>query len=117
MSSDHPEWDYLFISDLHLALGYDLERRAYNPREDFFFDEAFFRWLRWADESCAEGRRWELVCVGDTFDFFPVDCAVVAQYFRERERRQQELDPADPWGIARYWQRQSGGFIRAEAAE
>ncbi len=114
MSSDHPEWDYLFISDLHLSLGYDLERRAYHPREDFFFDEAFFRWLRWADENCVEGRRWELVCVGDTFDFFPVDCAVVAQYFRERERRQQEMDPADAQAVARYWQRQ---FSEAAPAE
>jgi UDP-2,3-diacylglucosamine pyrophosphatase LpxH len=114
MSSDHPEWNYLFISDLHLSLGYDPERRAYHPREDFFFDEAFFRWLRWADENCTDGRRWELVCVGDTFDFFPVDRAVVAQYFRERERRQQEIDPADPRAVAQYWQRQ---FSEAAPAE
>jgi UDP-2,3-diacylglucosamine pyrophosphatase LpxH len=114
MSGDYPEWDYLFVSDLHLSLGYDPERRAYHPREDFFFDEAFFRWLRWADENCAEGRRWELVFVGDTFDFFPVDRAVVAQYFQERDRRQKEIDPADPWGVARYWQRQ---FSKAAPAE
>ncbi len=108
MSNDQPEWDYLFVSDLHLSLGYDSQRRAYHAREDFFFDQAFFRWLRWADENCAAGRRWELVLVGDIFDFLPVDEETVAQYFRELDRRQRELDPADPGQVVQYWQRQFG---------
>ena len=114
MSGDHPEWDYLFVSDLHLSLGYDPERRAYYAREDFFFDEAFFRWLRWADERCAEGRRWELVFVGDTFDFFPVDREAVAEYLQERTRRRREMDLADPRAVARYWQTQFGQAALAE---
>jgi len=110
MSSEHSNsgWDYLFVSDLHVALGYDPVRRAYHAREDFFFDEAFFRWLRWADRTCAEGQRWELIFVGDTFDFFPVDCETVDRFFRARELRQQELDPAAPQQIAGYWEAQFG---------
>jgi UDP-2,3-diacylglucosamine pyrophosphatase LpxH len=91
-------WDYLLVSDLHLALGFDPERRAYHAREDFFFDAAFFRWLRWADEHCAEGRRWELVFVGDIFDFLPVDDDVVTAYFQALERRSGPE--------AQYWQQQ-----------
>ena len=116
MSGDHPEWDYLFVSDLHLSLGYDPERRTYHAREDFFFDEPFFRWLRWADENCAQGRRWELVFVGDALDFFPVDQEAVAQYCRERARRQRELDLSDPRQVARYWQRQFSAAVPAERA-
>jgi UDP-2,3-diacylglucosamine pyrophosphatase LpxH len=84
MSGDCNTWDYLFVSDLHLALGYDPERRAYHAREDFFFDAPFFRWLRWADAHCNPGRRWELVFVGDALDFFPADREAVARYYRER---------------------------------
>ncbi|MBN1178128.1 MAG: hypothetical protein JXD18_02885 [Anaerolineae bacterium] len=101
-------WDFLFVSDLHLALGYDSRRHAYHAREDFFFDEAFFRWLRWADASCAPGRRWELTFVGDTFDFLPVDETVVAQYVRALDRRRAAIDPSDPQAVVRYWQRQFG---------
>ena len=60
MAGEHPQRDYVFVSDLHLSLGYDADRRAYHPREDFFFDEVFFRWLRWLDARCAEGRRSQL---------------------------------------------------------
>jgi len=116
MSGEHPEWDYLFVSDLHLSLGYDPQRRAYHPREDFFFDEVFFRWLRWADQSCAGGRRWELVFVGDVLDFFPVDQDMVAQYYRERDRRRRELDLSAPAHVARYWQRQFGAQAPGERA-
>lgn len=100
------EWDYLFVSDLHVSLGYDPKQRAYHPREDFFYDEAFFRWLRWADSQCAPGRRWELVFVGDTFDFLPVDSSAVARYLAERERRRREVNPDDPPQATRYWQQQ-----------
>jgi len=116
MANECPERDYLFVSDLHLSLGYDPERRAYHAREDFFFDEAFFRWLRWVDDTCAKGRRWELIFVGDALDFFPVDRALVAQYWRERSRRQQELDLADPRQVTGYWQRQFGKAASGERA-
>lgn len=115
MADDRSKWDYLFVSDLHLALGYDPERQAYHAREDFFFDAVFFRWLRWADENCAEGRRWELVMVGDAFDFLPVDETVLEAYLEERDRRQ--LDPSDPEQTARYWQQQFGAPPEARAPE
>lgn len=101
--------DYLFVSDLHVSLGYDPERRAYHPREDFFFDDAFARWLRWAGENCAPGRRWELVFVGDAFDFLPVDLEAVRTYYAERDRRWQEMDQADQRHAVAFWQQQFGG--------
>jgi UDP-2,3-diacylglucosamine pyrophosphatase LpxH len=108
------KWDYLFVSDLHVALGYDPVRRAYHAREDFFFDEPFFRWLRWADRTCAEGRRWELIFAGDTFDFFPVDCEQVDRFFWAQKLRRPELGPADPQQIAGYWEAQFGGTPTGE---
>ncbi|MGD1994660.1 MAG: hypothetical protein PVI59_15810 [Anaerolineae bacterium] len=117
MADDRSKWDYLFISDLHLALGYDPERRAYHAREDFFFDEVFFRWLRWADESCAQGRRWELVMVGDLLDFLPVDDTALEAYFAERERRRRQFDLSDPEQTARYWREQFGAPPEARAPE
>jgi len=112
-----PRHDFLLVSDLHVSLGYDAERRAYHAREDFFFDEAFFRWLRWADENCAPGRRWELVFVGDAFDFLPIDLDQVQRYFEQRRQRWQELDPADRQQVADYWQRQFGRPEEAPAGE
>lgn len=94
------KFDYLFVSDLHISQGYDPERRAYHPREDFVFDEPFFRWLRWADEHCAPGKRWELVFVGDAFDFLPFDEDLARRYLREKESRRGPLPD--------YWQQQFG---------
>ena len=108
MAGDHPTWDFVFVSDLHLSLGYDPERRAYHPREDFFFDDVFFRWLRSVDADCAEGRRWELVFVGDSLDFFPVEQEAIADYFREQDRRREALDLADYEQVVQYWERQFG---------
>lgn len=108
MDESAPRYDYLFASDLHVSLGYDPERRAYHAREDFFFDEPFFRWLHWADRTCAPGRRWELVFVGDTLDFLPVDLEVVRRYFEERDRRWRELDAGDRQQVVAYWRRQFG---------
>lgn len=101
MGHEPTAWDYLLVSDLHLSIGYDAQLHAYHPREDFFFDEAFFRWLRWADETCAPGRRWELVFVGDTFDFLPVDESVLRAYLAARETRAQVGE--DPQQLFQYW--------------
>ncbi|HIE39198.1 MAG TPA: hypothetical protein EYH30_06915 [Anaerolineales bacterium] len=109
MDKPTPQVDYLFISDLHVSLGYDPERRAYHAREDFFFDDAFFRWLQWANGTCPPDRRWELVFVGDGFDFLPVDLEMVHRYFEARDRRWKELDPADRGQAVAYWRRQFGG--------
>ncbi len=102
--SEPIQYDYLFVSDLHISQGYDPEQRTFHPREDFFFDDSFFRWLRWADAHCEPGRRWELVFVGDGFDFLPFDQQVVDQVFAEYDRRQQEIDLNDPSQVVRYWQ-------------
>ena len=106
MNRDSPTWDYVLVSDLHLSLGYSQDRRAYHPREDFFFDEAFFRWIRWLDTQRAPDRRWEMVFVGDAFDFLPADQRTVGEYLRERARRQQTIDPNDGAQAVRYWERQ-----------
>jgi len=95
---DKARFDYLFVSDLHISQGYDAERRAYHPREDFVFDEPFFRWLCWMDENCAPGKRWELVFVGDAFDFLPFDEELARRYLREKESRSGPLPT--------YWQQQ-----------
>ena len=108
MGQEPTAWDYLFVSDLHLSLGYDPERRTYHPREDFFFDEAFFRWLRWADGTRAPGRRWELVLIGDVFDFLPVDEAIHTAYIQEQDRRHQEGVLDTPEQAVQYWLRRFG---------
>lgn len=108
MDQEPTAWDYLFVSDLHLSLGYNPEHRTYHPREDFFFDEAFFRWLRWADEACAPGHRWELVLVGDTFDFLPVDETVHAAYVQAQDRRRQTRVLDAPERTVLYWLRRFG---------
>jgi UDP-2,3-diacylglucosamine pyrophosphatase LpxH len=102
MNDRAPDHNYLFVSDLHISQGYDAERRAYHPREDFFFDEAFSRWLQWADKNRVGCRPWELVFVGDVFDFLPVDRKFVREYHDERDKR----DPTDPKQVTQYWQRQ-----------
>jgi len=114
MTSDQFERDYVFVSDLHLSLGYDPERRTYHPREDFFFDEEFFRWVRWLDAHCAEGRRWELIFVGDALDFFPVDQDTLAEYFLALDRRRETLDVTDHGQVVRYWERQFRGGVPEE---
>lgn len=117
MGEAPPRYDYLFVSDLHVSLGYDPERRAYHAREDFFFDEPFFRWLRWADAGCPPDRRWELVFVGDGFDFLPIDLGVVHQYFEARDRRRERLELEDRRQVVAYWQRQFGEEERLSPEE
>jgi hypothetical protein len=117
MSGNDVGWDYLFVSDLHLSLGYDPERMAYHAREDFFFDDAFLRFLRWADGECAQGRRWELVLVGDTLDFLPVDASVVERYFVELDRRRGQFDVTDPAQVVQYWRSQFGAPPEGQAPE
>ena len=100
------QYDHLFISDQHISLGYDQTKRTFNRREDFFFDDTFFRWLRWADKACAADRRWELVFVGDAFDFLPIEMETINQYIAAQERRWQEQDPDDHRAAVAYWQQQ-----------
>jgi UDP-2,3-diacylglucosamine pyrophosphatase LpxH len=74
------KYNYLFVSDFHIAMGLDPTRKTYNPREDFHYDDEFFRFLRWADEHREDKKPWELVFVGDCFDFLPVDLSYSDEY-------------------------------------
>ena len=114
MTSEGPAWDYVFVSDLHLSQGYDQDRRAYHPREDFFFDDVFFRWLRWLNSECADDRRWELVFAGDALDFLPVDERTVSDYLRERDRRRKALDVGEEGELVRYWEQQFAAVAMSE---
>lgn len=67
-----PSENLLILSDLHLNEGWLPERAAYSPREDFFYDAAFFDVLRHHHavyEAADRARPWRLVLNGDTFDF------------------------------------------------
>lgn len=65
------QFNYLFVSDFHVAAGTN-DLGEPSPREDFFFDEEFRRFLEWADSHRVNNRKWELVFVGDCFDFLPI---------------------------------------------
>ncbi|UCG23373.1 MAG: hypothetical protein JSW55_14650 [Chloroflexota bacterium] len=74
--SDH---NYLFISDFHVSQGRDPETGKLSRNEDFFYDDAFARFLvyhaklaeRYQDDKFYE-RPWVLVINGDLFDFLHV---------------------------------------------
>lgn len=75
------EFNYLFVSDFHIAIGQDPATQKYHPREDFLYDAEFFRFLQWADKNREnDGRFWELVFVGDCFDFLPVELTWYDEY-------------------------------------
>ncbi|HEV3325397.1 MAG TPA: PT domain-containing protein [Puia sp.] len=60
------------ISDLHIAAGKD-SLGAYSGLENFFADEAFHRFLNFADAKAASHKRKALLVInGDTFDFLRV---------------------------------------------
>jgi len=73
MPDPEEKYNYLFVSDFHISLGVDSNTGMYSPREDFFFDNEFFRFLKWAQSNRVDHKPWELVFVGDCFDFLPVD--------------------------------------------
>lgn len=60
------------ISDLHIAAGKD-SLGVYSGLENFFADEAFHRFLDYADAKAASHKRKALLVInGDTFDFLRV---------------------------------------------
>lgn len=72
MSQD--QWNYLFVSDMHVAEGFDQTIQAYSPREDFLYDAEFSNFLHYMNvHRETNGRPWELVIVGDGLDFLPVE--------------------------------------------
>jgi UDP-2,3-diacylglucosamine pyrophosphatase LpxH len=67
----------LVVSDLHLGEGIDPESGRYSRQEDFLFDDAFARFLRYHERVKRQprfaGRPWMLIVDGDLFDFPQVD--------------------------------------------
>ncbi len=69
-------YNLLVASDLHLGEGFDPESGKYSRMEDFLFDDAFARFLRYHESVRQQprfgGRPWKLVFNGDLFDFVQV---------------------------------------------
>ena len=77
MSAASEEHNLLIISDLHLSEGQDRTTGRFSPREDFFFDHEFARFLAYHARQAAHnpshgGRPWRLVLNGDAFDLLQV---------------------------------------------
>lgn len=70
------EQNVLVVSDLHLSEGLDPESNRTSRLEDFLFDDAFARFLRYHQAARAQprfgGRPWLLILDGDLFDFLQV---------------------------------------------
>jgi len=67
----------LVISDLHLSEGLDSACGKFSPREDFFFDQEFARFLEYHVQAAMEENRyrkrpWKLILNGDVFGFLQV---------------------------------------------
>ncbi len=97
------EFNYLFVSDFHVAMGIDPQHRITNPREDFFYDEEFYRFLQWADEHPEDDRKWELVFVGDCFDFLPIDLAWMREHASAVNTLADTLTSTDEAGTKQTW--------------
>lgn len=70
------EHNLLIVSDFHLSEGLDSESGKFSRLEDFLFDDAFARFLRYHEEVKAQprfgDRPWLLVINGDLFDCLQV---------------------------------------------
>jgi UDP-2,3-diacylglucosamine pyrophosphatase LpxH len=70
------ECNLLVVSDFHLSEGLDPATGKMSRMEDFFFDDAFARFLRYhqavRDQPRFGGRPWLLIINGDLFDFLQV---------------------------------------------
>lgn len=68
-----PDYDLLIVSDLHLGEGRHPDTRKFSPKEDFFFDEEFARFLDYyCDQTRWPAKKWHLIINGDFFDFLQV---------------------------------------------
>ncbi|TET54063.1 MAG: hypothetical protein E3J64_02540 [Anaerolineales bacterium] len=70
------EHNLLIVSDTHLSEGLDAKTAKFSRLEDFFYDDAFARFLKYHEEVRRQprfgGRPWLLVIAGDMFDFLQV---------------------------------------------
>jgi len=66
----------LVVSDLHLSEGFDSATGKFSRLEDFWFGDAFARFLRYHEGVRGQprfgGRPWMLIINGDLFDFLQV---------------------------------------------
>lgn len=67
-----PDHDLLIVSDLHLSEGRPPGVGKFSANEDFFFDEAFARFLAYHDAHRGPRARWHLLVNGDFVDFLQV---------------------------------------------
>jgi UDP-2,3-diacylglucosamine pyrophosphatase LpxH len=70
--------NYIFVSDLHLSEGFLNDRKCYHVNEDFFYDDAFARFLEHLEDKRKAERYkkpWRLVINGDFVDFLQVTTA------------------------------------------
>jgi UDP-2,3-diacylglucosamine pyrophosphatase LpxH len=71
------EYNLLVVSDFHLGQGFDPDLGTYSPMEDFPFDDAFARFLRYQERVRRQprygGHPWKLIFNGDLLDFVQVD--------------------------------------------
>jgi len=77
MTADSEHCNLLITSDLHLGEGVDPATGRFSPREDFFFDQEFHRFLDYlchksSGNSRYGGRPWKLILNGDAFCFLQV---------------------------------------------
>ena len=70
------EHNLLIVSDLHLSEGLNPQDGKFSRLEDFLFDDALARFLRYHEKIKEQprfgGRPWTLVVNGDMFDFLQV---------------------------------------------
>jgi UDP-2,3-diacylglucosamine pyrophosphatase LpxH len=78
MVSEEKDRNYVFVSDLHLSEGFLVEEKHYHRNEDFFYDDAFARFLAYLQKQREDGKHkkpWRLVINGDFIDFLQVTTA------------------------------------------
>jgi UDP-2,3-diacylglucosamine pyrophosphatase LpxH len=80
-----PARNYIFVSDLHLSEGFLKDEKCYHVNEDFFYDDAFARFLEYLEDTRkGEGYKkpWRLVLNGDFLDFLQVTSAPDEDVFK-----------------------------------
>jgi UDP-2,3-diacylglucosamine pyrophosphatase LpxH len=70
MLTELQQYDLLLVSDLHLSEGLRPQTKRYSPKEDFFFDHQFARFLSYHQSS--RQKKWHLIIAGDCLDLLQV---------------------------------------------
>lgn len=93
--------NFIFVSDLHLSEGFLPDKKYYHKNEDFFYDDAFGRFLAYL-----QGRRknadndnykypWRLVIVGDFLDNLQITTLPSAPDKEDKKEGAREEDDTD----------------------